>query len=246
MNNFHTAIAGATGGVGSHLAQTLKEQGHMVSLFGRSESKLKTLSEKLDSPFHLIDPSQLFQSYESGLEQAHNTSPLTAAVCCTGNLILKPAHSTSETELMQTLDSNVMQAFAMLRSSAKLMMNTQGGSIVLVSSAAAQIGLQNHEAIATAKAAIIGLARSAAATYARYNIRVNAVAPGLTETPLTQKIFSSEPSRKASESMHALGRLGKTDDIVSAIKWLISPEASWVTGQVIGVDGGLGSLKTRQ
>jgi len=77
------------------------------------------------------------------------------------------------------------------------------------------------------------------------NIRVNCIAPGLTETPMTARLTANEASRKASEAMHALGRLGKPSDIVSGMLWLLSDEASWVTGQVIGIDGGLGSLKTR-
>lgn len=125
------------------------------------------------------------------------------------------------------------------------MTSSGGGSIVLVASAAAQIGLQNHEAIAAAKGAVIGLTLSAAATYARSQIRVNCVSPGLTETPLTSRITANEASRKASEAMHPLGRLGKPEDIVAAMMWLLSDDAGWVTGQVLGVDGGLGRLKVR-
>jgi NAD(P)-dependent dehydrogenase (short-subunit alcohol dehydrogenase family) len=108
----------------------------------------------------------------------------------------------------------------------------------------AQVGLNNHEAIAAAKAGIMGLTRSAAATYARRGVRVNAVAPGLVETPMSEHILSSDQGRKQSEAMHALGRLGQPDDIARAICWLVDPENDWVTGQVLGVDGGLGTLKT--
>jgi NAD(P)-dependent dehydrogenase (short-subunit alcohol dehydrogenase family) len=124
------------------------------------------------------------------------------------------------------------------------MMNS-GGAIVLVSSAAARVGLANHEAIAAAKAGIIGLTLAAAASYAARGIRVNCVAPGLTETPLTARITANEASRKASEAMHALGRIGRPEEIASAMAWLLDPENSWVTGQVIGVDGGLASVRPR-
>jgi NAD(P)-dependent dehydrogenase (short-subunit alcohol dehydrogenase family) len=123
-------------------------------------------------------------------------------------------------------------------------MMSSGGSIVLMSSAAARIGLPNHEAIAAAKAGIIGLVYSAAATYAARRVRVNAVAPGLVQTPLTEKITSNERSRGFSLALHPLGRLGEAADIASAIRWLLNPEQSWVTGQVLGVDGGLGTLKS--
>ena len=112
-----------------------------------------------------------------------------------------------------------------------------------MATAAARVGLPSHEAIAAAKAGVIGLVRSAAASYAGRGIRVNAVAPGLVKTPLTEKIWSHSKSAEASRSMHALGRLGEPRDIASMICWLLQPENDWVTGQVIGIDGGLGSVR---
>jgi NAD(P)-dependent dehydrogenase (short-subunit alcohol dehydrogenase family) len=115
--------------------------------------------------------------------------------------------------------------------------------VVLVSSAAARVGLANHEAIAAAKAGIMGLVLSAAATYARQKIRFNAVAPGLVRTPLAAGLVSSELAEKASIGMHPLGRLGEPGDVARAIVWLLDPAQSWVTAQVIGVDGGLADVK---
>jgi NAD(P)-dependent dehydrogenase (short-subunit alcohol dehydrogenase family) len=125
-------------------------------------------------------------------------------------------------------------------------MRAEGGSIVLLASAAAEVGLVNHEAIAAAKAGVIGLGRAAAATYARQGIRVNVVAPGLVDTPLSASILSNELARQASVDMHPLGRIGTAEDVASAIDWLLSREASWVTGQVLGVDGGLASVRGRK
>lgn len=105
--------------------------------------------------------------------------------------------------------------------------------------------MANHEAIACAKAGIIGLTQSAAATYASKNIRVNCVAPGLVSTGLTKTITNNENALKASVSMHPLGKIGAPDDIASAVVWLLDPANSWITGQTIAVDGGLSSLKTR-
>ncbi len=116
---------------------------------------------------------------------------------------------------------------------------------MLVSSAAARVGLANHEAIAAAKAGIEGLVRSAAATYGPAGLRVNAVAPGLTRTPLTERITSNDAAAEASRAMHVLGRLGEPQDVASAIAWLLDPDQSWVTGQVIGVDGGLGAVRAQ-
>jgi NAD(P)-dependent dehydrogenase (short-subunit alcohol dehydrogenase family) len=125
------------------------------------------------------------------------------------------------------------------------LLKTDGGSVVLVSSAAARIGLANHEAIAAAKAGLEGLARSAAATYARQRIRFNVVAPGLVRTPLTQGLVASELAEKASLAMHPLGRLGEPGDVARAIAWLLDPAQSWITAQVLGVDGGLADVKAR-
>ena len=122
---------------------------------------------------------------------------------CVGSLLLKPAHLTTDDEWSATMAANLTSAFAVVRASARVM--TGGGSVVLVSSAAARVGLANHEAIAAAKAGVIGLTLSAAATYAARGLRVNCVAPGLVRTPLTARLTSSEGSLRASTAMHPLG-----------------------------------------
>jgi NAD(P)-dependent dehydrogenase (short-subunit alcohol dehydrogenase family) len=101
--------------------------------------------------------------------------------------------------------------------------------------------MPNHEAIASAKAAIEGLVRSAAIGYARYGIRVNGVAPALTKTELSKNLWSTEAAAAASAALHPLGRLGEPDDVAAAAAYLVSDDAAWVTGQVLGVDGGLGT-----
>ncbi len=162
---------------------------------------------------------------------------------CVGSLLLKPAHLTSDEEWAATIAANLTSAFATVRAATKTIKG--GGSIVLVSSAAARIGLANHEAIAAAKAGVIGLTLSAAASYAARNIRVNCVAPGLVETPLTTRITSNEASLKSSIAMHAPGRVGQASDVAAAIEFLLNPGNQWITGQVIGADGGLGSVRPR-
>ena len=237
-------VAGATGAIGSELCRHLKKSNARIFICGRDSAKLDALKDELECDGAVIDGAS-FLSYEDAVSKAITHGALSGAVCCTGSVILKSAHATSQQEFDATLAANATSAFGLTRATAKSMSTSGGGSIILVASAAAQIGLQNHEAIAAAKGAVIGLTLSAAATYARSNIRVNCVSPGLTETPLTARITANEASRKASESMHPLGRLGKPEDIVGAMMWLLSDAASWVTGQVIGVDGGLGSLKVR-
>ena len=124
-------------------------------------------------------------------------------------------------------------------------MNAQGGSIVLISSTAALHGLVNHEAIAAAKGGIVGLVRSAAATYADKRLRFNAVAPGLIATSLTAQLTANEENLRVSKLMHPLGRIGTLKDIVAAILFFLNPDNDWVTGQVLAVDGGLSSAKSR-
>lgn len=233
-------IIGAAGGIGSAVARRLAAHGAQLVLLGRTSSTLEPLASELHAVAHAIDASHLeeFDALLATLGQIHG------AVNCAGSILLKPAHLTTDAEWRQTLETNLTTAFATVRAGAKAMLST-GGSIVLLATAAARTGLPNHEAIAAAKGGVMGLTLAAAASYAPRNIRVNCVAPGLVDTPLSSRITSNEAARNASIAMHPLGRIGRPDDIASAIVWLLDPENSWVTGQVLGVDGGLGSVRGR-
>jgi NAD(P)-dependent dehydrogenase (short-subunit alcohol dehydrogenase family) len=163
---------------------------------------------------------------------------------CVGSILLKPAHLTSEAEFLEVVNINLTSAFRIVRTAARMM--TNGGSVVLFSSAAARIGLANHEAIAAAKAGIIGLTISAAATYAARGLRFNCIAPGLVATKLSEKITSNPAATAFSTALHPLGRLGAPDDIGALAGLLLSDDASWITGQAFGVDGGLATVKVAQ
>ena len=169
---------------------------------------------------------------------------LSGVAVCIGSILLKPAHLTRREEFDFTLNRNLGCAFGVVRAACRHFMKT-GGSIALVSSAVASHGYANHEAIAAAKGGIEALVRSAASTYSSSGIRVNAVAPGLVETPLSEKIVNSDAAYESSRKMHALGRIGQPDDVASAIAWLLDSRQSWVTGQIIGVDGGLSRVNSR-
>lgn len=235
-----TAICGATGTIGSGLARRLVERGESVLLVGRNAEKLAALGADLNQPWVCVDFSRS-QSVVEQLEAHATERPLTAIVNAIGSILLKPAHATSDEEFRATLEANLFTSFAVVRAAGRLLRHA-GGSVVLFASAAAQIGVPNHEAIAAAKAGVIGLMRSAAATYAPQWIRFNVVSPGLTRTELTRRIWQNELSAAASQEMHALGRLGEPDDIIRAAEWLLSDASSWVTGQALGVDGGLSTV----
>jgi NAD(P)-dependent dehydrogenase (short-subunit alcohol dehydrogenase family) len=238
------AVIGASGGIGNAVSRRLAGGSAALWLGGRREEPLSQLAEELSARSMVVDATD-FGAVEAFLDAAldeHET--LRGVVCLAGSILLKPAHLTTSEELEQTLAANVRTAFATVRAAAPRM-RKQGGAIVLVTSAAASIGLPNHEAIAAAKGAVAGLVRSAAATYARQGIRVNAVAPGLVRTPATERIFANENSVKASTAMHPSGRLGEPEDVARAVTWLLEGASDWVTGQIIAVDGGLSGLKGR-
>jgi NAD(P)-dependent dehydrogenase (short-subunit alcohol dehydrogenase family) len=237
-------VVGAYGGVGAALSRRLVRGGANVLMAGRDAERLAQAAADVTSETVVLDATNA-SAVEACLRHAADVFGRVDGIAnCVGSLLLKPAHAISAQEWDSVLTTNLGSAFAVVRA-AGLVMAAHGGSIVLVSSAAARIGLANHEAIGAAKAGIEGLALSAAASYAAKGIRVNCVAPGLTRTPLTARLWQNEMAAKASAGMHALGRLGTPDEIASAIDWLLDAEQSWVTGQVIGVDGGLSRVRAR-
>ncbi len=230
-------IFGGGGGIGSEVVRELARAGHRVLAAGRSRPELDPLAT-----CRQVDASD-FEAVEKVLQEAHRTFGEVRGVAnCVGNLLLKPAHLISRSELEATLAANLVTAFAVTRAGARTMQEG-GGSIVLVSSSAASLGLANHEAIAAAKAGVEGLVRSAAATYAGWNVRVNAVAPGLVRTDLTTSITGRPASLEAARKLHPLGRIGSASDVAEAIVFLLGQ--SWITGQVLGVDGGLARVRSR-
>ena len=235
-------ILGAAGGIGSVLARRLARQGARLILAGRTAGPIAMLAGELGAHGVSVEATRFDQVDAVFSEAMEQYGRVDGVANCVGSLLLKPAHLTSESEFADTIAANLTSAFATVRAAARAMLRT-GGSIALVSSVAARVGLPNHEAIAAAKAGIIGLTIAAAATYARQHIRINCVAPGLVRTPLTRKFTESEAALKTSVNMHPLGRIGEPSDVASALAWLLDPDQSWVTGQVIGVDGGLSALR---
>lgn len=236
-------IFGGSGGIGSAVAGELSRRGIATFLVARSEERLRSVAEQVGAAGWSVGDATVLADVERVISEASSAmGSITGVAHCVGSILLKPAHLTSEAEFASVIQINLTSAFLVLRSAARAM--TEGGSILLFSSAAARIGLANHEAIAAAKAGIIGLTLSAAATYAPRKLRVNCVAPGLIQTPLSEKITSNPSAANFSRALHPLGRLGETSDISKLAALLLSDESAWITGQVFGVDGGLGTLKT--
>jgi NAD(P)-dependent dehydrogenase (short-subunit alcohol dehydrogenase family) len=239
-------VVGGSGGIGTAVARQLTGQGASVIITGRNVERLAAAGTETGAQTATLDARDS-EAVESVLREVHSAQGrVDGVVHCAGSILLKPAHLISDQEFAETVGINLTSAFNVLRAATRLMMRQPGGgAVVLCSSVAAKRGLVNHEAIAAAKAGVEGLALAAAASYARYQVRVNCVAPGLTRTGLTRSLTQNEAVAKTSAALHPLGRIGEPAEVASAICWLLAGAQSWVTGQVIGVDGGLGSVQAR-
>jgi len=239
-------IVGGGGSIGSAVARKLAARGCKLIIAGRNAERLETVAAETGAEAVPLDARD--SAAVDALMQAMLTSHgrVDGVVNCAGSILLKSAHLISDQEFADTIATNLTTGFNLVRAATRLMMRQAGGgSIVLCSSVAARRGLVNHEAIAAAKAGVEGLALAAAASYARFGVRVNCVAPGLTRTEMTRSLTQNETVAKMSAAMHPLGRIGEPAEVASAICWLLDAEQSWVTGQVIGIDGGLGHVQAR-
>lgn len=237
-------IIGGYGGIGEALTRRLTEQNRPVIVAGRNLEKAEALASRYDQKAMAWDARDE-NAWRAAMQELEST-PLDGIVNLCGSIAIKPLTQVSVDELRETLDINLVTAFLTLKYGAPRLVQEGGGSIVLMSSVAAQFGLSNHEAIAAAKAAVEGLTVAAAASYAPRQVRVNAVAPALVETALSQRFVGSEEARKASALMHPLGRIGQPDDVAIVLAMLLDPASSWMTGQVIGVNGGMNRVKTKR
>jgi NAD(P)-dependent dehydrogenase (short-subunit alcohol dehydrogenase family) len=236
-------ITGASGGLGQALSKKLLLNDWQLILVGRDAEKLSTIYG--DQHTQIIadcsKPTGVKQLFET-IEMQHLTPSCLAH--CVGNIKLGALHRMKEEDIIDCINTNLMSgiytlaAFTNHLKSAKL-----AGSAVLVSSAAAQIGTQNHEAIAAAKGGLEALVRSAAATYASANIRVNAVAPGILDTPAAADLLSSDLSRALAAKQYPLSGIGNAEDVADLMAWLMSDAAKRVTGQIWSMDAGFSAIR---
>src|SRR6056300_2024439 len=233
-------IAGSTGTLGTAIVDALSKENDLF-LIGRDEAKLKEQASVINADYQVIDLNNTVEPREFAII-IDTDIEIKGLVNCIGSILIKPLHGTSIDEFNDVITTNLFSSYFLLASFARRM---KDGSAIFFSSVAATKGLSNHEAISAAKAGVEGFARSAAATYAKDNLRVNVIAPSIMDSNMSQKILSSEAAVELSKSMHPISKIGDTSDIIPVVKWLLSDDSKWITGQTIHVDGGFSTVKPR-
>lgn len=235
LNGKNILVIGGSSGIGLALVKLLHQQNAIIYVVSRSAS------EEWPDTIHYLkaDVTGDLNAVEMFLPQQ-----LHGLVYSVGSITLKPFNRLTSEDFLKDYQLNVLGAARMIQQAIKPIKSAGGSSVVLISSVAAKTGMPYHASIAAAKGAVEGMALSLAAEFAGQQIRVNVVAPSLTDTPLAQSLISTPDKREASAKRHPLGRIGQPEDVSQLIAFLLSDESSWMTGQVIGLDGGLGKLKT--
>ena len=229
-------IFGATGSIGSSLAEQLKNSGNDIHLVGRNESELSSISEKLGCSHTVADVLE-----DGFIEQVKSDiSEIKGLAYCVGSIDLKPLRMVNEQDFQKCMKLNLYSAVEAIKGYQESLKKNKG-SIVLFSTVAAQRGFTNHAIIASAKAAVEGLTVSLAAEFAP-NIRVNCVAPSLTKSKIAEPMLKNTAIAEGIAKAHPLKRLGEGKDSAALAKFLLTEDSSWVTGQIIAVDGGRSKL----
>lgn len=227
-------IIGASSGIGLAITNQLLQQGHTVYAVARTKRELPDNDNLIFTEGDVAQKDFVLQGLPTELQ---------GVAYCPGSINLKPFNRFTDDDFLTEYNLNFLGAVRVLRQSISALKAANGASVVLFSTVAAQTGMPFHASIASAKAAVEGLARSLAAEYAAANIRFNTIAPSLTDTPLAEKLLSTPEKREASAKRHPLNKFGTADDIANAALYLLSPQSAWVTGQTLGIDGGLAKLR---
>ncbi|MDF2158466.1 SDR family oxidoreductase [Algoriphagus sp. CAU 1675] len=226
MKGKNIVLIGGNSGIGLATSELLQASG--ANVYKYSKSGVGT---------HQFDVTKEF------LELPELPDVVDGLVYFPGTINLKPFHRISIQDFQNEMDVNFFGAIRVLQACLKGLKRSDSASVVLFSTVAVQTGMGFHSGIASSKGAIEGLCRSLAAEWAPSKIRVNAIAPSLTDTPLASALLSNEEKREASGKRHPLGRIGNPLDIAEATHFLLSSKSSWMTGQVLHVDGGISNLK---
>jgi len=235
-------IYGATGGIGKATAERLRQEGCSLHLVGRDEARLQPMAATFDASYTIGDVKDE-DTFVRVTEDAG--SELQGLVYAVGTLNLRSLRQLTPHDFLNDFQINAAGAAQAVRAAlSALRKGNRPTSIVLYSSVAATQGFANHASIGMAKAAVSGLTLSLAAELAPA-IRVNAIAPSLTDTPLAEPLTSNDKMKEAIENFHALPRLGTAQEMAALTSFLLSADAHWITGQIIGADGGRSSLRIR-
>lgn len=234
LSNKNILIVGGTSGIGQAIVNRLVEQDAQIYVASR-----QTPTHDSEQITHIsLDVNEMSDELDALPDVLHGL------VYTPGTITLKPFQGLKPEDFLSDFNLNVMGAVRVLQASLKKLRAAQGASVVLFSTVAVQLGLNYHTSVAAAKGALEGLGRSLAAELASKQVRVNLIAPSLTDTPLAQNLLASDEKREASRKRHPLGRYGQPEDIARMATFLLSEESSWMTGQVLHVDGGLSTLRT--
>jgi NAD(P)-dependent dehydrogenase (short-subunit alcohol dehydrogenase family) len=229
-------IFGATGSVGSSLAEQLKNSGNDVHLVARNESEVKVIAEKLGCSYTVADVLE-----DGFIEKVKSdVNEIKGIAYCVGSIDLKPLRMVTEADMNKCMKLNLYSAIEAIKGFQESLKKNKG-SVVLFSTVAAQRGFTNHTIIASAKAAVEGLTVTLAAEFAPH-IRVNCIAPSLSKSKIAEPMLKNPVIAEGIAKAHPLKRLGEGKDSAALAKFLITEESSWITGQIIAVDGGRSKL----
>ena len=237
-NAMKKLILGATGSIGSSLAKKLVESGDQVHLVGREEASLSSLASELNSSFTTCDVIE--ENFCEKILNDLKDEPIDGLAFCIGSIDLKPLKLTKKSDFMKSFNLNLVSATEVIRSLADNLKKNKG-SIVLFSTVAVRQGFPNHAIVSSAKGAIEGLTLALAAEFAP-NVRVNCIAPSLTNSKMSNFLLKNEKVAEGIAKMHPLKRIGEGSDTASVARFLLTKESSWITGQIVGVDGGRSSV----
>jgi len=235
-------VTGARGGIGRELVAHLRARGHRVAVVGRNAATLADVPADAHIAADAATPEGAAAAMAACKDQLGAAPALLAH--CVGSTLIAPLHRSTPAQIRDVLRVNLDSALFVLQAWVEgLRAAGQPGAAVLVSSVVARIGVANHEAIAAAKGGVEALARSAAATYAPLGLRINVVAPGMTETPLTAGMLRVDAMREGAGKQYPLGGVQTAAQVADVMAWLLSDAAARITGQVMAVDGGFTSVR---